>query len=85
MGEIWPSLLTDDQKQKVDDELQRLITALGMKTCAYNIEVILDKEDTPYILELGPRNGERISTIDPVCNRRGFDRLYDQRSFGRTM
>lgn len=57
LGEFWPSLLTDDQKQKVDDELQRLITALGMKTCAYNIEVILDKEDTPYILELGPRNG----------------------------
>lgn len=57
LGEFWPSLLTVEQKQKVDDELQRLITALGMKTCAYNIEVILDKNDTPYILELGPRNG----------------------------
>ena len=44
-------------KTKVDDELQRLITALGMKTSAYNIEVILDKDDVPYILELGPRNG----------------------------
>ena len=57
LGEFWPSLLTVGQKKKVDDELQRLITALGMKTCAYNIEVILDKNDTPYILELGPRNG----------------------------
>lgn len=57
LGEFWPSLLTDEQKRKVDDELQRLITALGMKTCAYNIEVILDKDDTPYVLELGPRNG----------------------------
>lgn len=57
LGEFWPSLLTKEQKKKVDDELQRLITALDMKTCAYNIEVILDKNDTPYVLELGPRNG----------------------------
>lgn len=57
LGEFWPSLLTVEQKRKVDDELQRLITALGMKTSAYNIEVILDKDDVPYILELGPRNG----------------------------
>ena len=57
LGEFWPSLLTKEQKDKVDDELQRLITALGMRTCAYNIEVILDENDTPYVIELGPRNG----------------------------
>lgn len=57
LGEFWPSLLTDKQKDKVDAELQRLITALGMRTCAYNIEVILDKDDNVYVLELGPRNG----------------------------
>jgi len=28
-----------------------------MKTCAYNIEVILDQNDDVYVLELGPRNG----------------------------
>lgn len=57
LGEFWPSLMTSEQKQKVDDELQRLITALGMKNGAYNIEVIIDKNDKVYILELGPRNG----------------------------
>lgn len=57
LGEFWPSLLTPEQKAKVDAELQKLITALGMRTCAYNIEVILDKDDNVYILELGPRNG----------------------------
>ena len=57
LGEFWPSFLTLEQKEKVDTELQRLITALGMRTCAYNIEVILDEEDNVYILELGPRNG----------------------------
>lgn len=57
LGEFWPSLLTKDQKKKVDGEIQKIITALHMKNCAYNIEVILDKNDTPYVIELGPRNG----------------------------
>ncbi len=57
LGEFWPSLLSDELKNKVDNELQKLITALGMKTSAYNIEVILDEKDDVYILELGPRNG----------------------------
>ncbi len=57
LGEFWPSLLIPDMKKKVDDELQRLITALKMQTSAYNIEVIIDKNDDVYILELGPRNG----------------------------
>ena len=57
LGEFWPSLLSAELKEKVDNELQKLITALGMKTSAYNIEVILDENDDVYILELGPRNG----------------------------
>ncbi len=57
LGEFWPSLLSAELKEKVDGELQKLITALGMKTSAYNIEVILDENDNVYILELGPRNG----------------------------
>jgi biotin carboxylase len=57
LGEFWPSFLVKEQKQKIDSELQRLINALGMKTCAYNIEVILDEEDNVFVLELGPRNG----------------------------
>lgn len=57
LGEFWPSLLSAELKEKIDAELQKLITALGMKTSAYNIEVILDENDDVYILELGPRNG----------------------------
>ena len=57
LGEFWPSMLTSDMKEKVDNELQKLISALKMKTCAYNIEVIIDENDDVYVLELGPRNG----------------------------
>ena len=57
LGECWPSVLDKATQDKIHDELQRLITELGMKTGAYNIEVILDKDDNVYILELGARNG----------------------------
>lgn len=57
LGEFWPTFLSPALKAKVDAELQRLIAELGMRTCAYNIEVILDKDDNVYILELGARNG----------------------------
>lgn len=57
LGECWPSVLDKATQDKVHNELQRLITCLGMKTGAYNIEVILDENDDVYILELGARNG----------------------------
>jgi biotin carboxylase len=57
LGECWPSVLDKSVQDKVHNELQRLITSLKMKTGAYNIEVILDKDDNVYILELGARNG----------------------------
>lgn len=57
LGECWPSVLPNKTQIKIHNELQRLITELGMKTGAYNIEVILDKNENVYILELGARNG----------------------------
>ncbi len=57
MGECWPSEWDDEHINKVLDELQRLIDATGMRTSAYNVEAIFDKEDRPFIMELGPRNG----------------------------
>ena len=57
LGECWPSVLDNGIQDKIHNELQRLISELGMKTGAYNIEVILDKDDNVYILELGARNG----------------------------
>ena len=57
LGEFWPSLLTKDIEKKLCDELQRLITGLGMKSTAYNVEAIVDESDTVYLMEVGPRNG----------------------------
>ena len=57
LGECWPSVLSREVQEKVHNELQRLITSLGMKTNAYNIEAIMDQYDNVYIMELGARNG----------------------------
>lgn len=57
LGECWPSVLSKEIQNKIHSELQRLITSLGMKTGAYNIEVIMDQNDNVFILELGARNG----------------------------
>ncbi len=57
LGECWPSVLDKKTQDKIHAELQRLLTELDMKTGAYNIEVILDKDNNVYILELGARNG----------------------------
>lgn len=57
LGEFWPSLFSPEILARVDFEIERLISGLGMKTCAYNIEVIIDENEDIYILELAPRNG----------------------------
>lgn len=57
LGECWPSVLSVGLQEKVHNEIQRLITMLGMRTCAYNIEAILDQNDNVYIMELGARSG----------------------------
>lgn len=57
LGECWPSILDQRTQNRLHAELQRLITSLGMRTGAYNIEAVLDENDNIYIMELGARNG----------------------------
>ena len=57
IGKKWPSGLTSNQKKRVQNELQRIITALDIHFGELNIEILLDKQDNVYFLELGPRAG----------------------------
>ncbi len=57
LGECWPFLMEPSVIERLHDDLQRLITSLGMKSTAYNVEAIVDNEDNIYILELGARSG----------------------------
>lgn len=57
IGESWPFMMDSRFITILEKDLQRLITSLGMKSTAYNVEAIVDKSGKVYILELGARSG----------------------------
>lgn len=57
LGECWPFMMEPSIIDRLHDDLQRLITSLGMISTAYNVEAIVDQNDNIYILELGARSG----------------------------
>lgn len=57
LGECWPFMMDTSIIDRLHADLQRLITSLGMKSTAYNVEAIVDGNDDIYILELGARSG----------------------------
>ncbi len=57
IGESWPFMMDPKFIEILEKDLQRLITSLGMKSTAYNVEAIVDKSGKVYILELGARSG----------------------------
>ena len=63
IGEKKPLQVSDNQKERIHSELQRIITSLGIRFGELNIEIILDKDDNVHFLELGPRAGGNMIPI----------------------
>lgn len=63
IGKKKPSQLSEKQKKNIYSELQRIISALGIKFGEMNIEIILDKNDNVHFLELGPRAGGNMIPV----------------------
>lgn len=57
LGECWPSIMPKKVINDLTADLQRLISSLGMKSTAYNVEAIYGTDGKVYILELGARSG----------------------------
>ncbi len=57
LGEKKPHGLAVGQLECVKYELQRLVSALGIKIGELNVEILLDKENKVFFLEVGPRAG----------------------------
>lgn len=53
----FPCVMPDPIQKKVHDEIQRLITLLGMGTCAYNFDIRVDRDCNVYLMEMAPRSG----------------------------
>ena len=57
LGECWPTVMPQEVIDTLAEDLQRLITSLGMRSNAYNVEAIYSTDGKVYILELGARSG----------------------------
>lgn len=57
LGECWPFQMQPEIIVELEKDIQRLISELGMRTTAYNVEAILGKNGKLYLLELGARSG----------------------------
>ena len=57
LGECWPTVMPQEVIDTLAEDLQRLISSLGMKSTAYNVEAIYGTDGKVYILELGARSG----------------------------
>lgn len=64
LGKKSPAGLNNKQIANLHNELQRMITLLGIKFGELNIEILLDKNDNVHFLELGPRAGGNMIPIE---------------------
>lgn len=53
----WPSSISQEHREELTGEIQRLLKLLGMGTSIYNIEVRESTNGKAYIMELSPRGG----------------------------
>ena len=57
LGECWPFQMDHKYIEDLEEQLQRLMSSLEMKSNAYNVEAIVGEDDKVYLLELGARSG----------------------------
>ena len=57
LGECWPFQMDHKYIEDLEEQLQQLMSSLGMKSNAYNVEAIVGDDDKVYLLELGARSG----------------------------
>lgn len=53
----FPYNMPEEIQDKVHNEIQRLLTVLGMGTCTYNFDLRIDSEHNVYLMEVAPRDG----------------------------
>lgn len=63
VGEKIPSGLPASEDAAVKGVLQGLVSALGIRFGELNVEVIVDEDGVPYVLELGSRAGGNMIPV----------------------
>lgn len=68
----FPCEMPDQVQDRIHKEIQRLITLLGMGTCAYNFDIRVDKDGNVYLMEVAPRSGGNYIP-QVICHATGVD------------
>ena len=63
VGEIYPSGLSREQDAAVREQVQGLVSSLGIRFGEFNVEVIVGPDGVPYFLELGARAGGNMIPV----------------------
>ncbi len=53
----FPYNMPEEVQSKIHNEIQRLLTALGMRSCTYNFDMRIDRDYNVYLMEVAPRDG----------------------------
>lgn len=62
-GKIYPVLLNDTDLENVKKTLQNMVTKLDIKSGSMNVELMIDKDDKVYMIDIGPRAGGNMIPI----------------------
>lgn len=66
--EIWPSTMEYKFQEDLINQLQRIVTLLGIKTGIFNVESRLCSDGKAYIMEMSPRGGgNRIAELQDMA------------------
>lgn len=57
VGESYPALIDEEDRERVKRELQRLVTELDFQYGPMNIELIVDENNDVFFIDVGPRSG----------------------------
>ena len=57
VGKSYPPLLKEADLQSVKETLQKLVTGLGIQFGPMNVELIIDKNNRVFPIDIGPRSG----------------------------
>lgn len=57
VGKSYPLLLDDSDKQAVEDTLQSMVDKLGLRFGSVNVELVVDKNNMVWPIDIGPRAG----------------------------
>lgn len=95
VGKSYPVQMNDKRIEEIHNTVQRVVDLLGIKFGGFNLELMFDKKDKLYLIEMGPRNGGNMipdllhmitgvdliaATVEAAIGNNNIDLSYEPRT-----